>query len=362
MLRTPSAWAPSSSDSSAMRFRSRVVQWTRHSTSTSCWIPKATAIAPIRTLAIAESDTLTTSVPASRRSRAASSVRSMRMLRGGSISTEITNRRSASAAARRVGGWRSASAADVSTIGARGVAIAGIASRAAARACALRVSVPVTAARPAAIAATCSGVVPQQPPTMRAPASSSRGTMDAKYGGSAAYTNWPSSRWGRPAFGMIERAGPSSDPGPSCARASMHARGPTPQLTPIASTPAAVSASRATAGVVPSASTRSSPNVIDAITGRSEARRASSTASSRWPRSKNVSMTNRSTPPSSRPSICSRNAPRIAASSGWRSSRVGGPSGPMLPPTQASRPLTSRASRATWAARRLRRPASWAMP
>ena len=53
---------------------------------------------------------------------------------------------------------------------------------------------------------------------------------------------------------------------------------------------------------------------------------------------------------------------RIVASSGWRSSRVGGPSGPMLPPTHASRPLTSRASRATWAARRLRRPASAASP
>ena len=97
MLRTPSACAPSSSDSSAMRFRSRVVTWTRHSRSRSCWIPNATAIAPIRTRAIAESLTLTRSVPASRRRRAASSVRSIRMLRGGSISTEITNRPSASA-------------------------------------------------------------------------------------------------------------------------------------------------------------------------------------------------------------------------------------------------------------------------
>ena len=34
----------------------------------------------------------------------------------------------------------------------------------------------------------------------------------------------------------------------------------------------------------------------------------------------------------------------------------------MLPPTHASRPLTSRASRATWAARRLSRPASAASP
>ena len=92
MLRTPRAWAPSSSDSRAIRFRSRVVQWTRHSRSRSCWIPNATAIAPIRTRAIAESLTLTTSTPASRRSRAASIVRSIRTERGGSISTDTTNR------------------------------------------------------------------------------------------------------------------------------------------------------------------------------------------------------------------------------------------------------------------------------
>ena len=80
---------------------------------------------------------------------------------------------------------------------------------------------------------------------------------------------------------MIERAGPPSGAGPSCTRASRQASGPTPQFTPSASTPAAVSAATATAGVVPSASTRSSPNVIDAITGTSAACRASSTASSR---------------------------------------------------------------------------------
>ena len=104
MLRTPSAWAPSSSDSSAIRFRSRVVQWTRHSRSRSCWIPNATDRALIRTRAIAESETLTRSTPASRRSRAASIVRSIRMLRGGSISTETTNRPASSSSARRVGG------------------------------------------------------------------------------------------------------------------------------------------------------------------------------------------------------------------------------------------------------------------
>ena len=46
------------------------------------------------------------------------------------------------------------------------------------------------------------------------------------------------------------------------------------------------------------------------MTGTSEARRASSTARSSCSRSENVSRTIRSAPPSSRPSICSRNAAR----------------------------------------------------
>ena len=117
MLRTPSACAPSSSDSRAIRFRSRVVVWTTHSRSTSCWIPKATDIAPIRTRAIAESLMLTMSTPDSRRSRAASSVRSIRMLRGGSISTDTTNRPSARARARRVGSGRPAPSGGASSGG-----------------------------------------------------------------------------------------------------------------------------------------------------------------------------------------------------------------------------------------------------
>ena len=104
MLRTPRAWAPSSSASRAIRFRSRVVRWTTHSRSRSCWIPKATAMAPIRTRPVAESLTFTTSTPASWSSRAASMVRSMRIERGGSISTEMTNVPSASLRARVVGG------------------------------------------------------------------------------------------------------------------------------------------------------------------------------------------------------------------------------------------------------------------
>ena len=117
------------------------------------------------------------------------------------------------------------------------------------------------------------------------------------------------------------------------------------------------------------------------MTGTSDARRASSTASTSCSRSENVSSTIRSAPPSSRPSICSRKAARAAAAAmggprggTWSRAReacgadlacsraiagpprVGEPSGPTEPPTSASRPLTSRASRASCAARRLNAP------
>ena len=65
---------------------------------------KPTAMAPMRTRAMALSLMLTRSAPASRMSSADSSVRSMRTERGGSISTLTTKRPSASAVARPVGG------------------------------------------------------------------------------------------------------------------------------------------------------------------------------------------------------------------------------------------------------------------
>ena len=153
-------------------------------------MPKATASAPIRTRAIAESLMLRTSVPASRSRRAASMVRSIRMLRGGSISTEITNRPAARARPRPVSGTRSPCSAGVSANAARGLApeIGAPVSVVvpAARACARRASAVRRASSAARIAATCSGVVPQQPPMTCAPASSSRGTIEPKYSGPAA--------------------------------------------------------------------------------------------------------------------------------------------------------------------------------
>ena len=166
----------------------------------------------------------------------------------------------------------------------------------------------------------------------------------------------PSSRCGSPALGMIDRAGSPSAGAPIASSASRQAAGPAPQLTPTASAPARASVAAATAGLLPSASTSSSPNVSEAMTGTSDARRASSTARTSCSRSENVSSTIRSAPPSSRPSICSRNAARAAASAIAGPPRVGEPSGPTEPPTSASRPLTSRASRASCAARRLNAP------
>src|SRR5664280_1797018 len=157
-------------------------------------MPNATAIAPIRTRPVAESLMLTKSTPASRSRRAASIVRSMRIDRGGSISTAMTNEPSASFRARPDGGVASPTLV-VSRRGVRGAAAAavsppsvsppspspggGAATARASRSSATRASI---AAR---IAPVCSGVVPQQPPMIRAPAETICGTMSPKYAGPA---------------------------------------------------------------------------------------------------------------------------------------------------------------------------------
>ena len=137
-------------------------------------MPNATAIAPIRTRAIAESLMLTRSTPASRRSRAASIVRSIRIERGGSISTETTNRPLAELGEELA--WAAARSPRRPTASARARRRIGRATgdsaaptgrgRLAAAASASRAAVASSAAR---IAAVCSGVVPQQPPTIDGP-------------------------------------------------------------------------------------------------------------------------------------------------------------------------------------------------
>ena len=140
-------------------------------------MPNATANAPIRTRAIAESETLTASTPASWRRRAASIVRSIRTDRGGSISTETTNRRAASSSARRVGGRAARGPFEHGSVGQRGARLGrgDLAGRGGG------VPIPRLIAPSAArIAAMCPGVVPQHPPTIRAPASTIRGVTCAK--------------------------------------------------------------------------------------------------------------------------------------------------------------------------------------
>ena len=172
----------------------------------------------------------------------------------------------------------------------------------------------------------------------------------------------PSSRCGSPAFGMIERGGSSGPASPIAFRASIEALGPAPQLTPTTSAPADAIVPATRSAVAPSNSVRSSPNVREAMTGMSAALRASSSAISSCSRSENVSSTTTSIPPSSRPSSCSRNIARASCSEERWPCRIGGASGPTEPPTSASLPLTSRASRATWAARRFSRPTSPSSP
>ena len=122
MLRMPRAWAPSSSASRAIRLRSRVVRWTRHSRSSCCWMPKATAMAPIRTRPVAESLMLT-SVDAGLLQQAGGldgpvdADRARRV----DLDARSTNEPSASLRARPDGGVASAPP-DVSARGVRGAA------------------------------------------------------------------------------------------------------------------------------------------------------------------------------------------------------------------------------------------------
>ena len=98
-------------------------------------------------------------------------------------------------------------------------------------------------------------------------------------------------------------------------RASRQPCGPAPQFTPTTSTCIPSSSWAAPNGSVPSGSSTSSPKVSIAMIGRSaDASRASSMAIARWSSRENVSNWKRSTPPSSRPSMVSRNAARTAAS------------------------------------------------
>ena len=162
---------------------------------------------------------------------------------------------------------------------------------------------------------------------------------------------------------MIEqRRVPAAAPA-ICSSTSMPAMGPDPQLTPRASTPGlrgGPSRRRPPWCRRPRGGPRRS-SARPRWAGR-QARRAASTAASRWPRSLAVSIMTRSMPPSRRPSSCSLAARPASMSGRWLGPCRGELTGPIEPATSTSRPETSRASRASCAARRLRRAVRSASP
>ena len=363
MSRTPSACAPRSSDSRAIRFRSRVVKWTRHSRSRSCWMPNATDRQPIRTRAMALSLTLTRSTPAAWRSRAASIVRSMRIERGGSISTETTNRPAARRSARPVGGGGSSLEVALGRGGQRSTGVGARRGRRRRSA----VAGPSSAVAPSVsiatrIAAMCSGVVPQQPPTIRAPWPTIRGDHLAEVRGSGRVDELAGDALGQPGVRQ-DRAGDR------LARRT----GPDQRVEAGDRSRAAVDPDDVDAGVDQGRrrglrrrpveedellaeregrddrQVRGGPCLGDRPRGRPRAPRTSRSRTGRR-RPRGGRRPARARPSGRRPgrSVPGRGSGRRAA----RSS----------PATSASRPATSRASRATWAARRFRRWARSASP
>ena len=172
-------------------------------------------------------------------------VRSMRMLRGGSISTETT-KRPASREPRQAGRRRR-------TVGPP-VRVRRRARSSRRRAAAVDRAAPrrrLAGAAPsstARIAAMCSGVVPQQPPTSRAPAAMKRGVTRAEVGRAGGIDEAALEPLRQAGVGH-DRAGGSAVQGdrPS-PRGPPGAAGPAPQLTPTASAPAAAQGPGARAG------------------------------------------------------------------------------------------------------------------
>ena len=142
--------------------------------------------APIRLWARGPSGTLTASTPAARSARACSIIAAGSGPRGGTISTVRTKAPAASRApspdrsARGAGAAPLAGAPTAAGAAAEGGVHAAASPAAGVAVPATRVDATIPGARTAAlrtkpaIARTCSGVVPQQPPTIRAPASTIR--------------------------------------------------------------------------------------------------------------------------------------------------------------------------------------------
>ena len=122
----------------------------------------------------------------------------------------------------------------------------------------------------------CSGVVPQQPPAIRAPISTISSIIAANSSASISYTVFPFSLRGRPALGLtitgIEETARSSF------KISLICAGPRPQFIPRTSTPSPSSIAATEAGLPPVSSFPLSSKVTVTNTGRLQASFAASTA------------------------------------------------------------------------------------
>ena len=147
------------------------------------------------------------------------------------------------------------------------------------------------------------GVVPQQPPTIPAPASMIIFISSAKVSGVMAYTLLPSTSSGIPAFGFANTG--TNATSFMAATSSVILSGPVEQFTPIASTPRFCNTLTAVTGSVPYKVLPSSLNVRLAMIGRSQISFAAITAALVSARLIIVSTTRRSQPASTRTLICS---------------------------------------------------------
>ena len=202
----------------------------------------------------------------------------------------------------------------------------------------------------------CSGVVPQQPPTIPTPKRSTNSPRVSASGvGSSGKTVSPSGPWiGRPAFGM--QCTGTGECSPRKRIASRMSVGPVEQFSPMTSTRSASSVVSAAStsvprSMVPLAGSRETETWIGTVRPASaNARRVPRIAARASRMSWTVSMMMRSTPPSSSAAACSANTSvsargEMAPSVG--SSEAGSiPVGPMQPATKRCSPAASRASRA----------------
>ena len=126
--------------------------------------------------------------------------------------------------------------------------------------------------------------------------------------------------------------------GPCASSASRQVCGPTPQLTPIASTAGRGERRPRLLGLVPSGSARSSPNVSWATIGRSDALRASSIGEQQVAQVAERLEQQVDAALEQALDLLAEGGPDRRPRRGAAGRAIGGPSGPIDPPTSTSRP------------------------